>query len=82
MARHGVTDEQHECDQSDKISGIEREVGRLNTAVFLGNGTPSIVAQLAVIRQAVNALCWLVGGVCMAVIGQIVILLFRAMGKI
>jgi hypothetical protein len=62
----------HDCKQGDKIDRLEQEMGRLNKAVFLGNGQPSVLSQLAVLRQMVQALAWLVGVTCAAVIGQIV----------
>jgi len=61
-----------ECKQIDKIETICRELGTLNKAIFLGNGRPSVMAQMEVLRDQVNKLCWLVGITCVAVIGQIV----------
>jgi hypothetical protein len=67
---------QHEdgvdCKQGDKIDRLDQETSKLNKAVFFGNGQPSILSQLAVMRQSIMALSWLVGVTCAAVIGQIV----------
>lgn len=70
-----------DCKQEDRLTTCERELGDLNKVVWRGNGTPSLVAQMAVMSQTVKALCWLVGGACMAVLGQIVVLVFRAVAK-
>jgi hypothetical protein len=72
---------EHECDQAETITAIQRELGDLNKAVFRGNGKPSLIAQMAVVDSKISALCWLVGGTCMAVVGQIVIGIFKAIGK-
>ena len=69
-----------ECRQEKRIDGIEREVGDLNDKVWRGNGKPSIIEQIAVMRQTVSALCWLVAVTCAAVIAQIVAMVFRARG--
>jgi hypothetical protein len=61
-----------DCKQGDKIDRLEQEMGKLNKAVFFGNGQPSVLAQLAVLRQIIMTLSWLVGVTCTAVIGQIV----------
>jgi hypothetical protein len=67
---------QHEegvdCRQADKIERLDQEMSKLNKAMFFGNGHPSVLAQLAVMRQSIMALSWLVGVTCAAVIGQIV----------
>lgn len=70
-----------ECQQADKIESIERELCDLNKAVFRGNGKPSLISQMAVVDAKINALCWLVGGTCMAVIGQIVYAVCRSIFK-
>ena len=83
MGRHLAAEpESVDCLQEDRLVAAERDLKQLNKVVFLGNGAPSLVAQMAVMTQTVKALFWLVGGTCMAVIGQIVVLVFRAIGKI
>jgi hypothetical protein len=69
---------QIECKQADKIETIGREVGDLNKIIFRGNGQPSVMQQLATLRQSVQALCWVAGGTLIAVIGQLVSMLFKA----
>jgi len=72
---------QHEeCLQKDKLMTHDRELSHLNQAVFFGNGSPSIVSQLATLRQTVFALCWLVTVTCTAVIGNVVVMLMRTKG--
>lgn len=68
-----------DCKQADKIETICRELGALNKAVFLGNGRPSVMAQMEVLRDQMQKLCWLVGVTCAAVIGQIVAALAQHM---
>jgi sorbitol-specific phosphotransferase system component IIBC len=68
--------EEAECKQADKIVRLDQEMGRLVKAVFIGNGQPSVIAQLAVLRQSMQTLSWLVGVTCVAVIGQIVAKIF------
>lgn len=70
-----------DCQQTEKIVGIERELGALNTAVFRGNGKPSLVSQMAVVDAKINALCWVAGVTLAAVLGQVVILFFKMIGK-
>jgi hypothetical protein len=72
-AKHDATD----CKQGDKIDRLDQEMARLNKAVFLGNGQPSIMAQLAVMRQSITAAAWIAGVTCAAVIGQIVLKVLR-----
>ena len=67
-----------ECKQSDKVETLGRELGKLNKIVFEGNGQPSVMQQLATLRQSVQALCWVAGGTLIAVIGQLVTMLFKA----
>jgi hypothetical protein len=67
-----------ECKQADKMDAIGRELGKLNKIVFEGNGQPSVMQQLATLRQSVQALCWVAGGTLIAVIGQLVTMLFKA----
>jgi len=69
-----------ECLQADKLGTHDRELSHLNQAVFFGNGSPSIVSQLATLRQTVMALCWLVAVTCTAVIGNVVVMLLKAKG--
>lgn len=68
-----------ECKQGDNIDTIKRELGALNKAVFLGNGRPSVMAQMEVLRDQMQKLCWLVGVTCAAVLGQIVAALAQHM---
>ena len=68
--------EEMECSQGDKIDRLDQEMAKLNKAMFFGNGQPSVLAQLAVMRQSIMALSWLVGVTCVAVVGQIVAKLF------
>jgi hypothetical protein len=67
---------QHEegvdCRQADKIDRMDQDMSKLTKAMFFGNGQPSVLSQLAVMRQSIQALSWLVGVTCAAVIGQIV----------
>lgn len=70
----------HVCTQENRLVAAERDLGRLNKAVFFGNGEPSIIAQMAVMRRTVYALCWLVAVTCSAVIGQVVMLWFKTKG--
>ena len=67
-----------ECKQADKMESIGRELGKLNKIVFEGNGQPSVMQQLATLRQSVQALCWVAGGTLIAVIGQLVTIVFKA----
>jgi hypothetical protein len=69
---------QVECKQADKMETIGRELGKLNKIVFEGNGQPSVMQQLATLRQSVQALCWVAGGTLIAVIGQLVTMLFKS----
>lgn len=69
-----------ECSQEEKLTVHDRELSHLNQAVFFGNGSPSIVSQLATLRQTVMALCWLVAVTCTAVIGNVVVMLLKAKG--
>lgn len=68
-----------ECRQGDKIETICRELGTVNKALFLGNGRPSVMAQMEVLRDQMQKLCWLVGITCAAVLGQIVAALAQHM---
>jgi hypothetical protein len=74
--RGGTMTRQHDgvvdCKQADKIDRMDQEMSKLNQAMFFGNGQPSVLAQLAVLRQIIMTLSWLVGVTCAAVIGQIV----------
>jgi hypothetical protein len=67
-----------DCKQADKMDAIGREVGDLNKIIFRGNGQPSVMQQLATLRQSVQALCWVAGGTLIAVIGQLVTMLFKS----
>ena len=67
-----------DCKQADKMDAIGRELGKLNKIVFEGNGQPSVMQQLTTLRQSVQALCWVAGGTLIAVIGQLVTMLFKA----
>ena len=67
-----------DCKQADKMEAIGRELGELNKIIFRGNGQPSVMQQLATLRQSVQALCWVAGGTLIAVIGQLVTLLFKS----
>ena len=69
-----------ECSQEEKLSVHDRELMHLNQAVFFGNGSPSIVSQLATMRQTVTALCWLVAVTCGAVITNVVVVFFKGHG--
>jgi hypothetical protein len=51
---------------------MDQDLSKLTKAMFFGNGHPSVLAQLAVMRQSIQALSWLVGITCVAVVGQIV----------
>jgi hypothetical protein len=82
MTTRAHTAETVDCQQADKIDGIERELGSLNTAVFRGNGKPSLISQMAVVDAKINGLCWVAGITLGAVIGQMVILFFRMIGKV
>jgi hypothetical protein len=64
----GVVD----CKQADKIDRMDQDLSKLTKAMFFGNGQPSVLSQLAVMRQSIQALSWLVGITCVAVVGQIV----------
>jgi hypothetical protein len=68
--------EEMQCSQGDKITRLDQEMAKLNKAMFFGNGQPSVLSQLAVMRQTIQALSWLVGITCCAVVGQIVAKLF------
>lgn len=72
----------HLCTQENRLVSAERDLGRLNKAVFFGNGEPSITSQMAVLRKTVAALCWLVAVTCAAVITQIVVLWFKTKGAL
>ena len=67
-----------DCKQADKMDAIGRELGDLNKIIFRGNGQPSVMQQLATLRQSVQALCWVAGGTLVAVIGQLVTIIFKA----
>jgi len=74
-----MTEKRHDeidCKQGDKIDRLDQEMAKLNKAMFFGNGQPSVISQLAVMRQSIQALSWLVGITCCAVVGQIVARLF------
>ena len=80
MSRMDSTSE-HECEQKQTLESHGRELGKLNLAVFEGaGGQPSLKEQMAVMTQKVNALCWLVGATCVAVLTQVVALWFRTKG--
>lgn len=68
-----------ECKQGDNIDAIKEQLGALNKAVFFGNGRPSVMAQMEVLRDQMAKLCWLVGVTCAAVLGQIVAALAQHM---
>jgi hypothetical protein len=68
------------CVQDQRICGMEREIGTLNDKVWRGNGKPALTEQMAVMRQTVNALCWLVATTCGAVIVQVVVMIFKGHG--
>lgn len=64
-----------DCKQENRLDGVDRELGRLNEAVFFGPA--SIVSEIGSIRTIMKILCWLVGGSCMAVIGQFAVVIFQ-----
>lgn len=70
-----------ECQQVDEISGLRDKIGKLDKAVFFGNGNPAIVTQLATIQQTIQALTWLAAVTLTAVIGQVVFLAFKTIAK-
>lgn len=70
-----------ECQQVDEISGLRDKIGKLDKAVFFGNGKPAIVTQLATIQQTIQALTWLAAVTLTAVIGQVVFLAFKTIAK-
>lgn len=74
--------ESEECTQSENIEGIKRELGKLNTAVFYGNGQPSLTTQMAVISKTVYALVWVASVTLAAVISQAIILFFKMAQKL
>lgn len=82
MSIKGHQQEVVECQQTDKIESIERELGDLNKVVFRGNGKPSLVSQMAVVDSKINGLCWVAGVTLAAVIGQVVVMFFRMIGKV
>ena len=65
------------CKNESRITTAERELGKLNDAVFYGNGKPPILAQLAVLKWAVTSVLWLAGMTLTAVVGQVVYLWFK-----
>ncbi len=66
-----------ECQQTETIESIRRELGDLNKVVFRGNGKPPLITQVALIDSKISALCWLVAVTCGAVIAQIVTMVFK-----
>lgn len=70
-----------ECQQTDEIASLKEKVVKIDKTLFLGNGKPSMMAQMAVMQQAIYALTWLAGVTLAAVIGQIVFLAFKALAK-
>ena len=66
-----------ECQQTDEIDGLRREMGRVNKTLFLGNGQPPLVTQTATNTQAINALTRLAWVTLTAVVGEAVLLVFR-----
>ena len=70
-----------ECQQVDEIASLKEKVVKIDKTLFLGNGKPSILSQMAVMQQAIYALTWLAGVTLAAVIGQIVFLAFRMIAK-
>jgi len=68
------------CLQDDKIGDLEEKIAKIDKTVFFGNGSPSVVTQLATQGQTIRALVWLVAATCAAVIGQVVFLIFRNAG--
>lgn len=79
--RQGDTVELSKCQQGDVIETLAEKVAKIDKTLFFGNGVPAVMVQLATINQMMRALGWLVGGTCMAVIGQIVFLVFRTIAK-
>lgn len=75
MGPHAAVNGGHDCRQEDRLGGIDRELGRLNETVFFG--PTSLITEIGSIRTVIRILCWLVGGSCMAVIGQLAVLIFQ-----
>lgn len=71
-----------ECQQTEKIESIDRELGRLCKVVLYGNGQPSLVTQMAIATKTITALVWVAAVTLASVIGQMVILWFRMIGKL
>jgi hypothetical protein len=80
MTRHAA--DPVDCQQSEKHETIERELGDLNKAVFRGNGKPSLTSRMEVVDAKINALCWVAAATLAAVIGQVVVLFFKMIGKL
>ena len=65
------------CQQEDEINTLKREMGSINKALFIGNGRPAIVSQVATNSQAIGALTRLAWVTLTAVVGEAVLLVFR-----
>jgi len=65
------------CQQEDEINTLKREMGSINKALFIGNGRPAMVAQVATNSQAIGALTRLAWVTLTAVVGEAVLLVFR-----
>lgn len=49
----------HECTQADAIKEIQGNVSTINKTLYFGNGHPSLVTEIATIKQMLRGLCWL-----------------------
>jgi hypothetical protein len=65
------------CQQEGEINTLKREMGSINKALFIGNGRPAIVSQVATNSQAIGALTRLAWVTLTAVVGEAVLLVFR-----
>lgn len=70
-----------ECQQKDEIASLKEKITKIDKTLFLGNGKPSMMTQMAVMQQTIYALTWLAAVTLTAVIGQIVFLAFKALAK-
>ena len=66
-----------DCQQVDELESLKREIGHVNKALFLGNGQPPLVTQMATNTQAISALTRLAWVTLTAVVGEAVLLVFR-----
>ena len=66
----------HVCYHTDDFVVIKENQAKIEKTLYFGNGHPSIITQLAMIRQTLNVVCWIGSIVAGATIVQLVALAF------